>query len=223
MSKPPILLNPENKAIHEAIGRAVDANAHLEGSQAMLLEQILGVPPHAAWIIFFSAQNTRARYEMLQALLSLKHGDKYTRFWKACGTFLQRLSKFRNALVHWQPAVSLYQNEKGLSHHAHELMHPTKMEFRTLKTEDVPNFVKDCRYIEQEIHALSRELKSPSGTPPDKFSKPNLRQNLAVLERRTSKARQSQKPQSKPMSLGKAKKLSARQRRERALRGSKQQ
>jgi hypothetical protein len=75
-----ILLNPESKEIHAAVGSAIDLYAHMEGSQSMLLETILAVPPHMASIVFFSVQNVRSRNEMIQSLLSARYDKNMINF-----------------------------------------------------------------------------------------------------------------------------------------------
>jgi hypothetical protein len=161
-----VLLNPENKEIHAAMGRAIDAYAHLEYSLTYLLQALLAVPPYEASIILFSVQNVRSRLDMIQTLLSTKHQDKYKKFWTKVSAFLLKLSVFRNAVVHWTPAVALYRSKDGkLAKHEHELMHPwNSPRYSTVTTTNIADFVRDCQYIEQEIHALNRDLK---GEPPE--------------------------------------------------------
>jgi hypothetical protein len=107
-SKPPILLNPEHKEIHSAIGRAVDAYAMVEGSQVFILQSILAIAHQPAATIFYAVQNVRTRHEMIQSLLNIRFGDTYKKYWASCGKFLQKLADFRNAIVHWQPVVTIY-------------------------------------------------------------------------------------------------------------------
>jgi hypothetical protein len=173
-----ILLNPETKEIHVLVGQAVDAYTHLEGAQAIMLEALLETPIRVAWIIYFSVQNSRGRLDMIGEILEAKHGTKYSKFWKECSKFLQKISQFRNALVHWQLGVSIYRDDEGGTLHAHELMHPLGLAtHETIRPNDIPDFIKDCRYIEQEIGALGRELKKPAAALDQRFTSPNIRKN----------------------------------------------
>lgn len=210
-----ILLNPEKTDLHTAIGQAVEAYAKVEGAQSMVLERLLNISSHEATVIFFSIQNVRTRNEAFQTLLTIKHKEKYTKFWKKVASFLSTLSKFRNGVVHWAPAVVLYRSKEGKTvKHEHELMHPAyNSKFDLIDRTKIDNFVKDCRYIEQEIHALKRELDGdpPERASPHRFLRPSIRPNLAFLQPPpTPKARQPRRPPSVP-------KLSAAQRRAKAL------
>jgi hypothetical protein len=211
-----ILLNPENKEIHSAMGRAIDAYANVEGSQVFLLETILGISTKEAVTIFFAVQNVRFRHEMFEQLLSAKHKDKYNEFWNKCGSFLEKLSKFRNAIVHWAPMVAIHRDKSGkVVQLEHKLGHPSKS-LLDITTTSISDFVKDCRYIQQEISALKRSLMDddPALALPDKFQKPNLRRNLAVLQPPPKpKAPQPRRPPSVP-------KLSAAQKRAKALKAA---
>jgi hypothetical protein len=214
-----ILLNPEHKEIHSAIGQALDAYASVEGSQVMVLEAILKVSSSEAAIIFFSVQNTRSRCDMFDELLKVKHQSNYTKFWSKCQAFLLKLASYRNAVVHWHPVVALYQDSSGkVVDHAHELSDPWGGGYyHDIRSGDIPAFVEDCRYIEQELHALKRDL---SGEPvelasPNRFVQPVIRENLAALRRpQMPKAPQAPRPPSVP-------KLSRAQKRAKALKDAK--
>src|SRR5438034_4948043 len=193
-----ILVNSETKEIHTAVGQAVDAYAGVEGAQAQMMEALLKLSPREASIIFYSVQNVRSRHEMIQELLKLRHKDKYKKFWSACWKFLRKLAIFRNALVHWHPILVVYLDESGQNtddDHDHALGPPMGGDFEDVKASDIPPFLKDCHYIEQEIHALRRDLlgEPPERALPDRFLKPNLRQNLAVL--RVHRNREAQQVQ----------------------------
>jgi hypothetical protein len=209
-----IVLNPENKEIHAAIGKALDAYASVEGAHVRVLESILKITPREAAIVLFSVQNARSRYEMIQELLKINHQEKYAKFWAGCQSFLLKLASYRNALVHWHHIMVVYMDKSGkFDGQSHELQDPWGgAYYDEIKASDVPAFDKDCRYIEQEIHALKRDL---DGEPlerasPNRFLKPNLRQNLAVLPVRPKpKEPKAPRPPSVP-------KLSAAQRRAKA-------
>jgi hypothetical protein len=198
-----VLLNPETKEIHAAMGRAIDAYANLEYSLTFLLQTLLAVPPHEASIVLFSVQNVRSRLEMIQTLLSAKHQDKYRKFWTKVSAFLFKLSVFRNAIVHWTPALSIYQSKDGkVTKHEHELMHPwNSPKYSTVTTKNIADFIADCRYIEQEIYALKRDLSGepPERASPHRFLAPKIRPNLAHLRpHQTPKERQPRRPPSVP-------------------------
>jgi hypothetical protein len=199
-----VLLNPETKEIHAAMGRAIDAYAHLEYSLTYLLQALLGVRPHDASIILFSVQNVRSRLEMIQTLLSSKQqDDRYKQFWTKVSAFLLKLSVFRNAIVHWTPAVSIYKSKDGkIAKHEHELMHPwNNPKYSTVTTKNIADFIADCRYIEQEIHALKRDLSGepPEPASPRRFLEPKIRPNLAHLRPpQNPKERQPRRPPSVP-------------------------
>jgi hypothetical protein len=220
-----VLLNPEQKDIHAPIGQAIDAYAHLEGSISMVLEALLGTSAAMASTVFFAVQNVRSRHEMIQSMMNLVHGNKYDAYWAKCAAFLQNLAKFRNALVHWQPRLTLYTTKTlKISRTAHELGAPTTAgseSFLNIRAQDIPPFINDCRYIQQEIYALVHALNggAPPAASPDKFLKPAIRPNLASLRPRPTPRAQKPRPQSSPAS-GRQKgsrTLSAKQRRLRAL------
>jgi hypothetical protein len=72
-----ILLNPDHKEIHAAVGRAIDAYSHVEGSETFLLKTLLGTSPAMAGVVFNAVQNVHSRHEMIESMLELKHGEKY--------------------------------------------------------------------------------------------------------------------------------------------------
>jgi hypothetical protein len=221
-----ILLNPENKPIHAAIGQAIDSYAMVEGSQVFILEAILAIPPQMASVVFFSVQNVRSRHEMMQAILAIKHVDKYKKFWGKCGAFLQKLADFRNAVVHWHPVVAVYLDKKGaIQDHGYELKHGSAgNSFLPIRTRDFPDFLKDCQYIQQELLAFNGYLKGDSAysASQDRFLQPNLRRNLAVL-RQPPKLKEPQPPPKSSRASAKRPKPSSKQRRLRALAAQKRQ
>ena len=179
-----ILVNPETKEIHTAVGQAVDAYAGVEGAQAQMMEALLKLSAREASIIFYSVQNVRSRHEMIQELLKLRHKDKYKKFWSACWKFLRKLAIFRNALVHWHPILVVYLDESGQNtddDHDHALGPPMGGDFEAVKASDIPPFLKDCHYIgfaisvnskgqldsdgdlASEIYQATRALEAPRG------------------------------------------------------------
>jgi hypothetical protein len=175
---------PTRKALHLAVGEAIYAYAMMEANQASVLQAILRIKPDLASTIYFAIQNVRTRNEIIQTLLELKYGDRYSKYWKAISKFLQKLAQFRNAIAHWHPVIDIYSDgarmrfEEGLFNPT-----PGKL-FETLKSKHIPNFSADCAYIRGELAAFSQELRRRGGSLPQRFRTPTLRPNLAALQPR---------------------------------------
>ena len=126
------LFSEKTGPLNQAIGEAMSAYAEVESHLANLLGTLLKTDHRRAYIIFFSAQNARARLEMIEHLLdihlqpSLKRDFK--KFWNSCTKYLLLLARFRNAIAHWHPHTNLYvkRNEDGKmeTHYAAALGHP---------------------------------------------------------------------------------------------------
>jgi len=144
-----IPLNPENKAIHAQIGKAIEAFAMVEGAQAMLIQKLLNIDLQSAYAIFFAVQNVPSRNEMLTTLIRVRHGGKYDSYWRSCRVFLQKLAEFRNALAHWHPVVSVFtdkeMNERRFEYEIMDIR-PSKST-AAIGVDGISPFIEDCRII----------------------------------------------------------------------------
>src|SRR5258708_39060617 len=85
----------------KAIGEAIEAYTTVEAAQFRLLAIILGVDDDTAAIIFFAIMNVRSRHQMFETLLAKRHGRTYEKYWQSYTHYVNKLSEFRNAIVHW--------------------------------------------------------------------------------------------------------------------------
>jgi hypothetical protein len=211
---------PDSASLHQAVGRAIDAYARVEGTWASLLEVILKVDMLKAHTLFFAVQNIRSRNELFEELLSALFKGGLKKYWASCEQFLFKLSKFRNAAAHWHPNYNVYTGNvpEELRLEA-ALGHPVPgNKYPTIEVKDFPPFMDDCNYIRGELSALILLVKESPSTLPEKFQKPITRRNQALLQpRRIAKARQPRRPPSHLSARQKGRKLSAKQRRQRAL------
>ena len=177
-----VIVNPEDKEIHAEIGKAVEAYGNVEGAQIFLMQTLLGVDYGTASIVFF---NARSRSSLIESLLAKKFDKKHKRYWASCSSFLDTLSRFRNAVVHWHPAIFLYgdANSEKVMRHEHTLIHPeVGKQFDSLTSAHFPSFLEDCRFIYQELMGFQAYLKGDSGASLSyRFSGAIARKNQALL------------------------------------------
>src|SRR5215475_5706925 len=115
---------PDPSSLHLAIGEATQAYARTEIAQATVLEGILKVDFQRAHAIFFAVQSAHARMELIETLLDLEFKGALQTFWKSCSSYLRELAKFRNAVVHWHPAVNVYvSHDETQAAWKHSLLH----------------------------------------------------------------------------------------------------
>lgn len=210
--------------IHSAIGASVHNYSHVESAQVDILEALLTIKTVPASILLHSVQNARSRNAMIQGLLRHYHADKFKTFWTGCSEFLSALALYRNAIVHWHPHINIYVAKKGgVTRSANAIGNPMYGRgSKSLELEDFAPFDADCGYIREILLDFGRFLKTfkPDDPLPDKFSRPTIRPNRAVLQQRqTAKAPQPLRPPSVPklsaeQKLAKAKK-EAREKRKR--------
>ena len=116
---PPSLTGPSS--FHRAVGKAIEAYSNVEGSLALLLQQILKLDPLRTFMIFSAVQNTRSRGELFQDLLALEFDGRLDGHWDACNRFLATLATFRNAIAHWHPHTSLWVSEQQIVRRTHSI------------------------------------------------------------------------------------------------------
>src|SRR5258706_11474603 len=154
----------------KAIGEAVEAYTDVEAAQFRLLAIILGVDDHTAAIIFFTVINVRSRQEMFETLLVKKHGRTYEKYWQSYTHYINKLSVFRNAIVHWHHTTIL--NTEGPSEAG--IRHPTpKGRGRALTASQLRPFIQDCIRARVESDQFATFLRD-GGEPTlhDRFLQP---------------------------------------------------
>lgn len=181
--KPKIVLGGDRK-LEAAVGAAVHAYSGVESAQENILQYALKIGPVPASIILHSVANSRSRNEMIQGLLRNSYDDQFKPFWAKCTDFLNKLSLYRNAIVHWHPHTNIYLSEdtealKAASAIGNPMLGRTS---RSLELGDFPPFMQDCAYIREELLSLANYLKAGAQLPSlEKFSRPAIRPNLADL------------------------------------------
>jgi hypothetical protein len=119
------------------------------------------------------------------ALFAIRHGDKFKEYWKSCTKYLDELSRFRNAIAHWHPVVSIYVRD-GPAQETLSLkgLQDPKLRYDLiLGTKDFPPFIEDCLFIRAEFIQLLEVLKENRlDTLPEKYQQPITRTNLAVID-----------------------------------------
>jgi hypothetical protein len=189
-----------NEPFLKMIGRAVQEYVKVERIQSILLKEILGVDSIQARIIFFTVQNVRSRNELFGSLLTHSHGDIHDRYWNSCGKFLEKLSIFRNAIVHWHPLTvgpGIQNPMPGRSG-------------RSLGAGDLPPFIFDCQCIYEELRRfvefLTEGLLDDDPTSSQRFLEPIPYRNRADLQPPRKPKAQKHPPRSSRASRRKARK-----------------
>ena len=178
-------------AIHSAIGAAIHDYASVEGAQVDLIVKLLSVDIIQASTIFHSVQNVRARNDMIAHLVSHKYEHAFDKYWTGCAKFLSNLASFRNAIVHWHPFVSLYVNPTtGELVPVNSIGNPKYAKGNVpLELADLSPFGHDCGYIKNILVEFAAFLPTfkPGVALPDKYRRPTIRPNKAVLRRQIPK------------------------------------
>jgi hypothetical protein len=208
------------------VGEGIAAYTQVEAAMAALLQAILRIDVVKAHAIFFAVLSARARNELIEVLLQAQFNGRLTKYWASCSEYLQKLAKFRNALAHWHPFVNVYlPSDWNLpaSKLAHALGHPAYgQDYESLEIDDVAPFLQDCAYIRGEIAQLAEVIRTSPATLPERFQQPISGQNKARLQRRRKPKAHPRQPQSSPGSTHrKERKVSSKQRRQRAIREAK--
>jgi hypothetical protein len=182
LKAPPSLRGPSS--FHQAVGRAIEAYSNVEGSLALLLQQILKLDPLRTFIIFAAVQNTRSRGELFQELLAIEFDGRLDSHWYACNKFLATLAAFRNALAHWHPHTSLWVNDEQGVRRTHSIGKLVPGGVEHIVEKDIDIFDSDCLYIRTEIGLLTAIVRDGPLSLPEKFQPQAIRQNQAVLRQR---------------------------------------
>jgi hypothetical protein len=200
-----------------AVGSAMEAYAAFEASSASLIRVLLKANYSQSMAIYFAVKSSRDRLDLYEKLillrLSEKNGQKFMPFWNSFTAYLQVMTKFRNAIAHWHPYVSLYEYSEATEGESKYRTRPSlgnpipNQLSPSIYEEDIPPFVNDCRYASDVLTLLYHYFERKPRSLPDKFQRPIERQNQAVLRPpRNSKAPQPQRPPSTPK-LSKKEKL----------------
>ena len=212
--------------LHSAVGEAIEAYTQVEAALARLLQSILKIDVVKAHAIFFAVLSTRARNELIEVLLQAQFNGGLTKYWGSCSTYLQKLSKFRNALAHWHPFVNVYlpsDLQLPARKVTHALGHPAYGSgYEFLEVEDIPPFLRDCAYIRGELSSLIEVVQAAPDRLPQKFLQPIRHPNQAHLPRRqkskgSPRQQLSSQAADERKKLKKKPKLSSKQRRLRAM------
>jgi len=105
-----ISLHQQRKAGEElqlARAKAIQSFATLEQSLASLFTHLLSTSPEKAGVVFFKISDSRARLDIIEALLKKTHEGRYNLFWNSMRKLLKELIQERNQIVHWQTAIHI--------------------------------------------------------------------------------------------------------------------
>lgn len=207
--------------LHSAVGEAMEAYANYEANAASLIRVLLKADYRQSMAIYFAVKSSRDRMELFENLIMLrlseKHRPMFRPFWNSVTAYLQVMTRFRNALAHWHPYVSIYEDTQRSNAEASYLYRPTLANpaaapgGRSLQAEDIAPFIQDCRFASGIFTSLYDYFEKKPRSLPERFRRPITRQNLADLQPPpTAKARQPRRPLSTP-------KLSRAQKRAKAL------
>jgi len=206
--------------LHSMVGAALEAYARVEGHLTSVLQDLIRTNSQQAHAIFFAVQNVRSRNDLFETLLLMEIGPDIRTYWASCSTFLYRLALFRNAIAHWGPLLVVYMSTKGSSTKPAEraLRHPAARGFKPLLAEDIKPCLVDCQYMAEELSALHALVTERPSSLPERFLRRLARRNSASLQQsRSPKGPQPQRRSSRRSANPKGKKLSAKQRRLRAI------
>lgn len=183
---------PSSEELSKAIGRAVRRYAHVEASQARLLQVILESDRNAATAIFYTVQNVRARNELFGTLLNQRTGARFEKFWNSCASQIQKLASFRNSVVHWHPTTLIqvgWPGQPGSSQNILTNPMPGRSGRRLVR--DVGPFTLDCDYITSALDQFTSHLEviiaQPEQPSPEKFL-------LPIPDRSQARPQPPQKP-----------------------------
>jgi hypothetical protein len=179
----PVLGPSLPKQVHEAIGKAIEAYALVEGEQVLVLQSVIGSDYPTATIIAFS-MNANSRCQMIGELLGRTYKGTLDTYWNSCRKFLGKLAQYRNAIAHWHPYVEIYEDQSNKVYIKHVLNQPKlgKKIYESLDDQSVLPFIKDCHYIRSQLQDLNNEvLRKPDAEFAERFGRPLARQNEALI------------------------------------------
>jgi hypothetical protein len=196
----------------------MSAYAKVEAHLARIVGDLLKVNYRKSHIIFFSVSTTRSRLELIGSLFELHlkadHLPAFRKYWGSLEAYLSKLSQFRNALAHWHPHINVYMNRaaKGPNRFEAGLSHPVPgLKNRSIEERHVRDFIEDCVFAQEILSSVAQVTKRRPRSSPRIFRQPITRRNKADLQPPPNpKAQQPPRLPSKP-------KLSAAQRRKKAL------
>jgi hypothetical protein len=131
--------------VHEAIGKAIEAYALVEGEQVFLIQSIIGSDYPTATIIAFS-MNANSRRKMIGELLGHTYEGALDKYWKSCSKFLNNLALFRHATAHWHPFVEIYEQEGTDKVYIKHVLNQPRLGklYESLDDQSVLPFIEDC-------------------------------------------------------------------------------
>jgi hypothetical protein len=194
--------------LHLAVGEAMEAYANYEATAASLIRVLLKTDYRQSMAIYFAVKSSRDRMELFENLIMLrlseKHRCKFEPFWNSVTAYLQVMTKFRNALAHWHPYVSIYEDVQSSDGKPY-LYRPTLADpvsnpnSRSLHAEDIGPFIQDCKFAQGIFTLLFDYFDKKPRSLPERFQRPIERRNQASLRPPpNSKAPQPQRKPSVP-------------------------
>ena len=148
---------------------AIEEYSKLEAALARLLAVLLGTTLAKASIVFFGLLNTRARNEVIEALVTATHGDRYKAYWNGQAgsrsaprvsgllALIRQLDDERNRIVHWQTVQNVGRNPDGSPNTFEQLMKPDFW-FRephaaptAIQVEDLEAFIRKADFVTRSV------------------------------------------------------------------------
>jgi hypothetical protein len=147
------------------LGAAIQAYAGLEQALFLLFSRFSGTAKDVAGVIFFKITAARARDDILEKLLEIKYGNRYSVFWKSFASLINVVSGRRNEIVHWIATTTTSQGffETNLL--------PPSFWTRPMRTgkvsnDDLVEFAAKCRFICELCGLFQMELSQKPEAPP---------------------------------------------------------
>jgi hypothetical protein len=129
--------------------QAIHAHVTLEQSLCLLFQSVTNIAPEMAGLVFFKITNSRARANLLDALIRKRFESKYNLFWNSFLKQLEAVDNRRNEIVHWVTATNIGTlDSAGKPIVELTLIPPTFLHSAqptaVINTKDLCDFIKRC-------------------------------------------------------------------------------
>lgn len=157
-----------SKEFSIARAEAINAYANFEHHFAILFRTLLGVDSAKAFAVFGAVINSRARIRMIERLLHLSFGDKYSTFFNSLRNKLQGLDEVRNRIAHW---LVLQQHRDGAEFKPNTDIflseHPNTYARGKIYKHELEHFSKQADFYRLLVFYFAMHLENPAATSND--------------------------------------------------------
>ena len=153
--------------------RAIHAYVVLEQSLCSVFQQVTNIVPEMAGLVFFKVTNSRARNNLLDAVIRKRFASKYNLFWNSFLKQLSGIDNKRNESVHWTTSTNIGELDSAGKPIVELTLVPPNYLYSVASTtvihkKDLTDFIARCDIYARLCNVFCFALSGKMGEEPSK-------------------------------------------------------